>query len=107
MYPDGTVINYLFWMAIGALQVLIYKGVDEWAKDFNKSIKWWQTALLYGCVLSFFVVVFAGFTLKGECEGHAGWYMIGVFGSMHIIAGAVLVRLFLVKGRGMKLKASA
>jgi hypothetical protein len=107
MYPDGTVVNYLFWMAIGAMQVIIYKGVEEWARDFNKSIKWWQTALLYGCLLSFFVVIFAGFTLKGEFEGNAGWYVIGVFGSMHVIAGAVLARLFLVRRGGAKLKASA
>ena len=66
MYPDGTVVNYLFWMAVGALQILIYKGVHEWARDFNKEIKWWQTALLYGCFLSLCVVIFAGFTLKGH-----------------------------------------
>ena len=67
MYPDGTVVNYLFWMAVGALQILIYKGVHEWASDFNKEIKWWgQTALLYGCFLSLCVVIFAGFTLKGN-----------------------------------------
>ncbi len=97
MYPDGTVVNYLFWMAVGALQILIYKGVHEWASDFNKEIKWWQTALLYGCFLSLCVVIFAGFTLKGEYEGNAGWYMIGFFGSLHVIAGAILARLFLVR----------
>lgn len=97
MYPDGTVINYLFWMAIGALQVLICIGVHEWAKVLNQDVKWWQTALLYCCFLSLCVVVFAGFTLKGEHEGNAGWYMIGFFGSLHIIVGAVLARLFLMR----------
>ena len=97
MYPDGTVVNYLFWMAVGALQILIYKGVHEWAKDFNKDIKWWQTALLYGCFLSVVRCDFCRFYTEGEYEGNAGWYVIGFFGSLHVIAGAVLARFFLVR----------
>ena len=42
-------------------------------------------------------MVFAGFTLKGEYEGNAGWYMIGFFGSLHLIALGVLIRLFIMK----------
>ncbi len=97
MYPDGTVLNYLFWMIIGALQVLVWQGVRAWSRSFNPNVKWWQVTLLYGCVLSFCVVIFAGFTLKGEREGAAGWYMIGFFGVLHVIAGAILARLFLFR----------
>ena len=97
MYPDGTIIKYLFWMAIGAMQVLIWQSIGIWARQYNETLKRWQQHLFYGCFASFCIVVFAGFTLKGEYEGNAGWYMIGFFGSMHIIALGVLIRLFIMK----------
>lgn len=95
MYPDGTIVYMLFWMAIGIFQVYIYNSINYWARQYNTNIKWWQVVLLYGCVLSFFIVIFAGFTLKGEYEGNAGWYLIGCFGAIHVVAGAALVKLFI------------
>ncbi|MEN6438985.1 MAG: hypothetical protein ABFD97_10420 [Syntrophobacter sp.] len=102
MYPNGTVVYMLFWMAIGIFQICIYNSINYWTKRYNPNSKWWQVALLYCCVLSFFIVVFAGFTLKGEYEGNAGWYMIGSFGVMHVIAGAALVKLFVLKNTKKK-----
>jgi len=98
MYPDGTIVYMLFWMAIGIFQICIYNSINYWAKRYNTNVKWWQIVLLYGCLFSFFVVVFAGFTLKGEYEGNAGWYMIGFFGAIHAVAGAVLVKFFILGG---------
>lgn len=97
MYPDGTVVKYLFWIVIGVMQVLIWKSIGIWLRQFNNNLKWWQQFLFYGCFVSFCIVVFAGFTLKGEYEGSAGWYMIAFFGPLHVIALAVLVRLFIMK----------
>ena len=97
MYPDGTVLNYLFWTAIGAMLVLVWQSLGVWLGEFNRKIRWWQRLLLFGCFCSFCVTVFAGFTLKGEFEGNAGWYMIGFFGTLHLIAAAVMARLFLMK----------
>ncbi len=102
MYPNGTIVYMLFWMAIGIFQIFIYNSINYWTKRFNPNIKWWQVVLLYGCLLSFFIVVFAGFTLNGEYEGNAGWYFISTFGAIHVIAGAVLVKLFIFKNAKRK-----
>ena len=96
MFPDGTVLNYLFWMATGAMLVLIWQSLTIWLEEIGSSVRWWQQALLFGCFCSFAVTVFAGFTLKGEHEGNAGWYMIGLFGTLHVIAAIALLRLFVL-----------
>ena len=95
MYPDGTVLNYLFWMIMGILQVLVWKSIGAWGRQFNPNLRYWQQTLLYACFASFCVVIFAGFTLKGEYEGNAGWYLIGMFGCLHIIIFMVLTRFFI------------
>jgi len=33
MFPGSTIINYLFWMAMGLLQVLVVAGAYEWLKQ--------------------------------------------------------------------------
>ncbi|THB76008.1 MAG: hypothetical protein D3926_18935 [Desulfobacteraceae bacterium] len=97
MFPGTTILNYVFWMAMGLIQALVVAGVYEWLKSFQKTVTWWQMGLIYGCFLSFCAVVAGGFTLVGEFESHGGWYFIGYLGVPHVIAMAILVKLFVFK----------
>jgi len=97
MFPGTTILNYLFWMVLGALQVLVIIGMHEWFKSYKKNISWWQTAIMYMAFLSFCTVIAGGFTLMGEYESIAGWYFIGVLGLPVIIGSAIAFRLFIMK----------
>lgn len=97
MFPGTTIINYLFWMAMGAIQVILILSVTAWLKEGKRDAPWWQTLLLYGCFISFCAVVAGGFTLAGEYERRAGFYFIGTLGIPHIIIGALMLKLFVFK----------
>jgi hypothetical protein len=97
MFPGTTILNYLFWMAMGLIQALVVAGAYEWLRFYQKSVTWWQMALIYGCFLSLCTIVAGGFTLMGEFESQGGWYFIGFLGVPHIIAMAVLLKLFVFK----------
>jgi hypothetical protein len=94
MFPGTTMLNYIFWMAMGLTQALVVAGAYEWLRCYKKSVTWWQMALIYGCFLSFCTVFAGGFTLMGEFESQAGWYFIGFLGAPHVIAMVVLLKLF-------------
>ena len=96
MFPGTTMLDYIFWMVIGALQVLIIAGAYAWLKQYGRKITWWQMTLLYLGFVSFCLVVAGGFTLMGEFESPAGYYFMGVFGLPVIIVFALLVRLFIL-----------
>ncbi|SCY68092.1 hypothetical protein [Desulfoluna spongiiphila] len=97
MFPGSTILNYLFWMVMGAMQVIIILSANTWLKESGRQVPWWQTLLMYGCFLSFCAVVAGGFTLAGEYERRAGFYFIGFLGLPHIIAGTVMLKLFVFK----------
>lgn len=97
MFPESTMLNYLFWMVMGAMQVLVILGAQAWFASFNRQVAWWQLALMYGCFFSLCAVIAGGFTLMGEYESIAGWYFIGVLSLPHIIAGAFMFKLFVLK----------
>ncbi|MBU2646561.1 hypothetical protein KKI24_17770 [bacterium] len=97
MFPGTTILNYLFWMGMGMMQILVIAGAYEWLKHFKKSVQWWQMVLIYGCFISFSLVVAGGFTLMGEYESQGGWYFIGYLGLPHVIAMAILLKLFVFK----------
>ncbi len=97
MFPGSTMLNYLFWMAMGAMQVIIVLGARAWLEDAGQKVAWWKMTLMYGCFVSFCAVVAGGFTLAGEYESRAGWLFIGFLGVPHIIAGAAMLKLFVFK----------
>ena len=96
MFPESTILNYLFWMIMGILQVAVVAGAYDWLRHYGRKVKWWQMLLLYSGFASICLVVAAGFTLAGEFESRAGYYFIGFFGTLVLVALAVLVRLFIV-----------
>lgn len=97
MFPGTTILDYLFWMTMGALQVLVVMGANEWLKSYGKKVTWWQMTLIYLAFASLCSVVAGGFTLMGEYESIAGWYFIGVLGLPVVICSAIALRLFIMK----------
>lgn len=97
MFPGTTILNYLFWMIMGSLQVLVVMGLVEWLKAYGKKVVWWQVALLYLGFAGLCAVIAGGTTLMGEYESIAGWYFIGVLGLPVIVCLAIAVRLFVMK----------
>lgn len=97
MFPGSTIMNYLFWMAMGLIQVLVVTGAYEWLKHYKKSVSWWQMALMYGCFLSFALVIAGSFTLMGEYETQGGLYFMGFLGLPHVIIMALLAKFFVFK----------
>lgn len=97
MFPGSTILNYLFWMAMGAMQVIILLGARQWLNGGGRCVPWWQTLAMYGCFLSFCTVVAGGFTLAGEYETRAGLYFIGVLGLPHVVAAAIMLKLFVFR----------
>lgn len=97
MFPGTTILDYLFWMVMGALQVLIVMGIGEGLKSYGKKVVWWHVALIYMAFASFCSVIAGGFTLMGEYESIAGWYFIGVLGLPVAICSAIGLRLFVMK----------
>ncbi|WDP84660.1 MAG: hypothetical protein HUN05_05465 [Desulfobacter sp.] len=94
MFPNSTILNYLFWMLMGMLQIPVFMGMRQWALDKKKTVKWWQLVLMYGCFASLCLVLAGGMTLAGEYETRAGFYFIGFLGVAHVVAGTVMARLF-------------
>ncbi|OCH17394.1 hypothetical protein A6E05_13990 [Aliivibrio sp. 1S165] len=93
MFPQSTVLDPLFWMALGALQVWVFAGANQWAKHFNLGMTGGKWALVGGWWASIILTIAGAFTLLGENEGLAGWYFLGFAGTGLIIAGAVLLRI--------------
>ncbi len=96
MFPQSTVLDPLFWMLLGAIQVLLFAGVNQWAKEHQLGMNWWKWALAGGWWFSFVLTIAGAFTLLGENEGNAGWYFLGFAGTLLVIAGAGLLKVLLV-----------
>ena len=96
MFPQSTVLDPLFWMILGAVQVFIFQTAKIWAEDFKLGMNWWKWLLAGGWWFSFILTVAGAFTLLGENEGNAGWYFLGFVGTAIIVGGAILLKILLV-----------
>lgn len=97
MFPGTTMLDYIFWLAMGVMQVLVVAGMREWIRSRGHRAVWWQLTLLYLGFATLCAVVAGGTTLMGEYETVAGWYFIGVLGVPVVVALAVMLRLFVLK----------
>ncbi len=95
MFPQSTVLDPLFWMGLGALQILVFAGANQWAKEYQLGMKGWKWCLVGGWWFSMMLTIAGAFTLLGENEGLAGWYLLGFAGTLLIIAGALLLRFLI------------
>ncbi|MCG7588013.1 hypothetical protein [Photobacterium sp. OFAV2-7] len=96
MFPQSTVLDPLFWMILGALQVFIFKSAKVWAEDYQLRMNGWKWSLAGGWWFSFILTIAGAFTLLAENEGNAGWYFLGFVGTAIIVGGAVLLKILLV-----------
>ncbi|MGF1759513.1 hypothetical protein L4D76_16520 [Photobacterium sagamiensis] len=96
MFPQSTVLDPLFWMLLGAVQVMVFAGANQWAKEYQLGMNWWKWALAGGWWFSFVLTIAGAFTLLGENEGNAGWYFLGFAGTLLVIGGAVLLKVLLM-----------
>ncbi|NDV19470.1 hypothetical protein GO013_08575 [Pseudodesulfovibrio sp. JC047] len=97
MFPGTTMLDYIFWMVMGALQVLVVMGLVAWLKHYGRKVIWWQVGLFYLGFASLCGVIAGGTTLMGEYESIAGWYFIGVLGLPVVICLAIAFRLFVMR----------
>ena len=96
MFPQGTLLDPIFWMVLGAIQVLFFAGANEWAKEYELNMNWWKWVGVAGWWFTFLLTIAGAFTLHGENEGMAGWYFLGWVGTAWIICGAILARIIWV-----------
>lgn len=96
MFPQSTILDPIFWMVLGALQVLVFVGARVWAKELGIPMNWWKWGVTAIWYLSFMLTIAGAFTLLGENEGNAGWYFLGFVGTILIVLGAIWGRVLLV-----------
>ncbi|MFC1236642.1 hypothetical protein L3V77_23480 [Vibrio sp. DW001] len=105
MFPQSTILDPIFWMVLGAVQVFIYQSAKLWAQDYGLSMNGWKWTLVMGWWFSLILTIAGAFTLLGENEGNAGWYFLGFVGTAIIIGGAILLKILLVLSEKAKLTA--
>ncbi|USD38720.1 MULTISPECIES: hypothetical protein [Ferrimonas] len=90
MFPQSTLLDPLFWMLMGATQVLVFAGANQWFKELKLGMNAWKWGLVAGYWLSLVLTLAGAFTLMGENEGNAGWYLLGTVGLALVVAGVGL-----------------
>ncbi|WP_413112308.1 hypothetical protein [Thaumasiovibrio sp. DFM-14] len=96
MFPQSTILDPIFWMVLGALQVWVFSGAKVWAKDLDIPMSWWKWSITSILYLTIMLTIAGAFTLLGENEGNAGWYFLGFVGTILVILSALWVRILLV-----------
>lgn len=94
MFVYSTLLRPIFWVVMGLLYALIIAGSKIWAQDLGLEMSWWKwvlAGLWYG-FLSLGCVI--GFTLIGEKEIRAGYFILGANFIASVILGAGLWFLF-------------
>ncbi len=97
MFPGVNILDSIFWMFFGCMQIVIIASAYIWLQDYGKKILWWQMTILYSIFAMFCLTIGGGFTLAGEYESQAGWYFIGILGVPLILTFALAVRFFLMR----------
>ncbi|KJG13850.1 MULTISPECIES: hypothetical protein [Photobacterium] len=87
MFPQATILDPLFWMGLGALQLFLFWNARYWAKSLRLKMNGWKWSAVIGWWFSFLLTIAGAFTLLGENEGNAGWYFLGVVGTGLVIIG--------------------
>ena len=95
MFPQATLLDPLFWMVMGAIQLHLFQNARYWAAEFKLNMNPAKWLLVGGWWASFLLTIAGAFTLLGENEGNAGWYFLGVVGTALVIAGFAIARLLI------------
>lgn len=97
MFPGTPMLDSLFWMLLGALQIPVVLGAYRWCERYGRRPAWWQMALMYAGFVSLCLTIGGGFTLMGEYETAAGWRFMGFLGVPQVIVLFILARLFVFR----------
>ncbi len=98
MFTNSTILNPLFWIVIGILNVLFVIGLRTLFHDLGikvTKLKWF-VLLCYWIILN--LTIAGGFTLIGENETTAGLRFLGFFSIPILFAGAIIVK-WILSGR--------
>ncbi len=95
---ESSILQPLFWMIMGGLMILFFIGARYWLKDTGVIMNWWKWGLFSLWYIAVYVVIAGGFTLIGEQEVRAGFFFLGVFGTVMIIMGVGLWRILRTNG---------
>ncbi len=98
MIFESSILQPLFWMIMGGLMILFFIGLTFWLKDLRIPMNWWKWVLTALWYIGVYVVIAGGFTLIGEQEVRAGFFFLGVFGTVMIILGTGLWRILRTNG---------
>ena len=86
----STISRPIFWIVMGLFYALMIAGAPVWAEDLGLQMNWWKwlLAAVWYCLLS--IGIAAGYTLMGEKEPRAGYYIAGLSVIIMIILGVGL-----------------
>ena len=97
MFPNSTLLNPLFWIGMGMVFSLVMMSAKIWAEDFGIDMSWWKWIIVAGWGSALLITIAGGFTLLGENEIKAGFYFLGFFGVITIVAGVGIWRFILTR----------
>ena len=88
--------SFVYWMAFGAVTVLVVFGAGAWFKDREISMNWWKWTILTLWYISAIAAIAAPFTVMGENEVAAGWRMFAFDIPVVIISGFIVYRILAI-----------
>ncbi len=98
MFTNSTILNPLFWMILGALNLIFIISLRYWFQDLQIRVSkiQWAALIVYWAILN--ITIAGGFTLIGENETKAGMRFLAFFSIPILLSGAVIAR-WILKGR--------
>lgn len=84
---EYSMIQPLFWMAIGLLIAFFFFGLRYWFQDLKIRMYWWKWLLVVIWLIILAVILGGAFTLIGENEPKAGVRFLLFFGVIILLIG--------------------
>jgi hypothetical protein len=85
-------LTFVYWIAFGAVTVLIIRGANAWLADRGIRMSWWRWAILMLWYSAALAGIAAPFTIMGEHEVAAGWRFLTFNLPVIIISGFTVWR---------------
>jgi hypothetical protein len=85
--------SFVYWIAFGAVTVLVVLGANVWLKDRKIPMNFWKWIVLVLWYIAALMGIGAPFTIMGENEVAAGWRMFAFNIPIIIISGFIVYRI--------------